>query len=465
MQGMGNVAKKAKLKELFGQQAATGMAALLDAFDTGKLQNRLNEIKTQSTGAAKNMADTMNDTLHGALGRMRSAFESIRIIIGDTLQNALRKLVEWITKLVTKIDAFMQAHPTLTKMIVALATAIMGVVSALLVVSGTMIAIKALMPIFSALRVKAIGAFLGITRVSGLAWTSLGKVIVRASYLAALAGLIYYAWQKNLFGVRNILQVFSAALKIVFAANSDGIAEIDAAIADQLKAAGLWDYAVSLGRIFWRIRQFFEGFVEGIRIGFVRVGNFFSRIGDFFAPLLSRLTDYTDALGLLKPIADSLSNVWRDWGKLIGEFVPYIIAAVVAFQGFHIVQGILGGVMGSVRALFALFATNPVTAALMLIGLVLMTLYFQFEGFRNFVNGIFENIVEVIGGVCNYILGFFQTIIGLITLDWGKMCEGMANMFKGFAKIVESVCNFVKNLIKGIGDGLRWIGLNVVIYI
>jgi len=458
LRGMGNVEKKAKLRNLFGTEASTGMAALLEAYDTGKLGERLEQIRKESAGASKNMADTMNDTVQGALGRMRSAFESLRITIGDTLKGAFRKLIDWITGLVTKIDAFMTAHPTLTKMIVRTAAVIMAVVSALLVVAGTMVAIKGLISIFGLFKKQALGALLGIVKGSGLAGASLGTILLKAANLAAIAALVYYAWQKNLFGIRKLLKVFSSALSMVFGANSEGITEVDAAVAEQLQAAGLWDYAVNLGKVFWRIRQFFEGFVEGIQIGFTKIGKIFSRLGDVFAPILHRFTDYTNALGLLEPIANSLSNIWRDWGKTIGELVPYIIAAIVAFKGFSIVKGIIGSIMGPIQSLFGLFATNPIIAALLLIGYVLMTCYFQFEGFRQHVIEIFNSLATIIGGVLDFILGIIQFFIGLVTGDFSKMKEGICNIFSGLAKFIEGTIGFIGKLINGIYDGILWIG-------
>ena len=458
LQGLSNTAKAEKLSDLFGVRASTSMAALLDAFDQGKLQKRFTEIREQATGAAKNMADTMNDTLHGALGRMNSAFESIRITIGDTLNNAFRKVVEWITSLVAKIDAFMQAHPTLTKMIIQVAAVIMGVVSALLVVVGTVVAIKGLIAIFGLFKKQALDALLGIVKGSGLAGASLGSIILKASRLAAIAGLIYYAWQKNLFGIRNILQVFSAALSMVFGANAEGITEVDSAVAEKLKAAGLWDYAVNLGKVFWRIRQFFEGFIEGIQIGFTKIGKAFSWLENLFGPVINNFLDLTGLLDFLKPIADSLSNTWRDWGKTLGELVPYVLIAIAAFKGFGIVKGIIGSVIGALQGLYAFVLANPITAALIVIGAALVYCYTQFEGFRANVMAIWESIVTFIGGWLQWLLGFFQLVIGIFTLDWGKMCEGMSNMFEGFGKIVEGTCEFISGLIKGIGDGLRWIG-------
>ena len=352
------------------------------------------------------------------------------------------------------------------------AAVLMGFLATMVAIGGTMLAIKGLISIFGLLKAKAVLAMTGITKYAGLAGLGLRGLLLGALRFAAIAGLVYLAWQKNLLGIRDIFQVFSAALSMVFGANAEGITEVDAAVAEKLKAAGLWDYAVNLGRVFWRIRQFFEGFVEGIGIGISKIGNLFSKIDSFLSPVFDGFLNLVGIFDFLKPVADSMSSMWRDWGKTLGEIAVYAVIAIAAFRGFKMISsviggvssvigtlhGMIGGVITALQGLYAFVLANPITAALIVIGAVLVYCYTQFEGFRANVMAIWDSIATFIGGVLQWLMGIFQFVIGIFTFDWGKMCEGMSNMFEGFGKAVEGVCNFISGLIGGIWDGLVWIG-------
>ena len=81
-----------------GRRAGTSLLVLAEG--AGDVQSLTNSYKV-SEGAAKAMADVMNDTTAGAMKRMTSALEGAAIVIGDALAPALSSVAKFITDLST----------------------------------------------------------------------------------------------------------------------------------------------------------------------------------------------------------------------------------------------------------------------------------------------------------------------------------------------------------------------------
>ena len=101
------------LSTIFGQQALTGMLALMEA-GPGKI-DELTESYKNCDGAAKEMADTINDNTKGSWIEFKSALEGAAIAIGDVLLPHLRKGIEWLTDMVS---AFANLDPAIQENIV-----------------------------------------------------------------------------------------------------------------------------------------------------------------------------------------------------------------------------------------------------------------------------------------------------------------------------------------------------------
>lgn len=132
-----------------------------------------------SDGAAKNMADTMNDNAKGAIKEFKSAMEDLSITIGDTFLDELTDGIKGVTDFVREFGEFAKEHPQLVGGIMAVIAIIGGLLGALggvgLAVSAISTAFGALAPIFT-----AVGSVLSIGLAPILA------------ILGAIASVIYF---------------------------------------------------------------------------------------------------------------------------------------------------------------------------------------------------------------------------------------------------------------------------------
>lgn len=114
-------------------------------------------------GAAKEMQDIKLDTFTGQIQLLESAYDGLRVSIGEDLMPVLGMLVEGLTDVLTAANGLVEENPAVTAAIVGVTTALaalaIGAVATSTVVTGTLI--PALMAAFSnpvLLAVAAIGA-------------------------------------------------------------------------------------------------------------------------------------------------------------------------------------------------------------------------------------------------------------------------------------------------------------------
>ena len=117
MKGMGEADQMKHLSNIFGTQASAGMLALMKAAETGKWEE-LNEELRNADGAAKKIADRMNETARGAMKRLDSATQNLIIDIGNVLLPTFTGGVETLAKFAGGLSELAQRFPVVTKVIV-----------------------------------------------------------------------------------------------------------------------------------------------------------------------------------------------------------------------------------------------------------------------------------------------------------------------------------------------------------
>jgi hypothetical protein len=114
---MGNIERAAHLKNIFGEEAGSGMAELIAKQGTGALTTLLGELQNVQGENAK-MASTRADNIDGDLKGMRSAWEEVGIGIADVNEGPLRESIQSITRVVRSVGQWIKANPELVAQIV-----------------------------------------------------------------------------------------------------------------------------------------------------------------------------------------------------------------------------------------------------------------------------------------------------------------------------------------------------------
>lgn len=100
--GLSSAEQTSLAKTVAGQEAMAGLLAIVNAApeDFDKLTKAVNN----STGASKDMADTMTDTVNGQITLLKSKVEGIMIKIFENASGAIREAIDQISKALDKVD-------------------------------------------------------------------------------------------------------------------------------------------------------------------------------------------------------------------------------------------------------------------------------------------------------------------------------------------------------------------------
>lgn len=85
-----------------GMDAQKGLLAILNA--TEEDYRKISEAVNNADGASQRMADTMQDNLAGAMTRLQSAADGVKLSLGERLKPYLMDLAEWLTDKMPDIE-------------------------------------------------------------------------------------------------------------------------------------------------------------------------------------------------------------------------------------------------------------------------------------------------------------------------------------------------------------------------
>ena len=169
--------------DIAGLRGYNGLLAIINATD--EQFEELYEDIQNADGAAKKMADTRLDNLKGDVTLLKSAFESLKITLGERFSPTLRVAVDDATSLVQKTSEFVENHPRIVEGIELITVAVGGATTALTIAAGVLKAIAAIKMVVDlmsggALITMGIGAVVGIM---GTLYLKLKAVREEASHM------------------------------------------------------------------------------------------------------------------------------------------------------------------------------------------------------------------------------------------------------------------------------------------
>ena len=362
--GMGKADKLGILNKIFGSVAGGGMLAIMDGVANGRLTELENALYNCS-GAAKEMAERMNATAKGAMLRLESATEGLRIAIGDHLLPIYTKVIDKIAQLKGWLTQQIRAHPTLTKVILGTIGAFTTFISVVLIAVGTLASVGGAMKLWKNVKPLITIAMDSIKKQAKGAMLSLKGMSVPILGLIALAGALYYAYQKNLFGIRDMFEAISEGFTFALNADDKGIIAVEQETVERLKKAGNLENALNMGAVFYRFREFWHGIEEGALTVINNIKEALKGIGEWFNEHITKWLGennfFSDFLKMFKP--DSSAKDWKNWGKIVGAAITSFLGLALAIKAVSIAMSLLT------------LASNPVF--LLLTALVAIMAYYK----------------------------------------------------------------------------------------
>lgn len=410
-----NAAERAAVTtELFGKFGTTAVqnvseqlkALVRNRDDIETVEEAIAFMRAQLAGAegtAKQFAAGLNDTFAGAVTLLGGTIETLAIVIGEPIANALKPVIQGLTQALNFLLVAFNDLPGPVKTVFGILAIGVGAVAAL-----------------GAAGIAAAGAYTLLAPAVSAAATVVAGFVVAALPVIATIGLIGGAVALLVVGVRenfmglgdlwdNTVGRIVLLTKSLIQLFSSG--ELSGSVLDELNKvenSGIKRFAITLFQVGFRIKRFFQGIVQGLtetlgppirRIGrvFVRLGTAMGRV---FSAVLGVFTRIGQALGLVskkgaeaaaKTPSASFFNaalkVARVFGTVLGftlDLVTMVVDAV-AFGVELIATGLEKLIeLGDEFGVFEAIADFIIE---------------QFRRVADFVEGVFEFILDAIDTV------------------------------------------------------------------
>ncbi|EOV9017198.1 phage tail tape measure protein [Cronobacter muytjensii] len=193
--GLGTAQRGEYLKTIFGEEASSSAAVLMQAATSGRLDALTAAFKA-SDGKTEELVKVMQSNLGGDFKEFQSAYEAVGTDLFDQQESSLRKLVQTATRYVLRLDKWIKDNKALAgtlTTIAGVATAVIGVVGAIGLVAW---------PVVTGLNaIIAVAGSLGtiFTAVGGAIATAIGAltwpIVAVVAAIVAGALLIRKYWQ------------------------------------------------------------------------------------------------------------------------------------------------------------------------------------------------------------------------------------------------------------------------------
>lgn len=324
MGGLSEAEQAQAAATLFGQEAMSGMLAVINASDSD--YEKLTSAIYGADGAAQQMADTMLDNLSGQLTLFKSALEGLAIQFGEILMPYIKQFVQWLQNLVQKLQ---EMTPEQKEQIVKWAAFAAAIGPVLLAVGKLVTGIGNVISVFGKLKtaIPAVkGALVAVKgAIAGISAPVVAVVAVIGTLVAAFATL----WKTN-EEFRNKITAIWNQIKGTFDKLCQGIV-------DRLNKLG-FDFE-NIGEVLkaiWKgfcdfLAPIFEGVFQNIANTFDTIVNVILGILDFFIAIFTG--DWEGAWDAIKGIFESIWNGIVAWFQNIGNTLLGILDAICGWFG------------------------------------------------------------------------------------------------------------------------------------
>ena len=444
---------------LGGQEAMSGLLAIVNASDDDF--DKLSDAIYSCDGAAKRMADTMNDNLQGQITILKSGLEGLGISLYENMEAPLKEVVKEAQNMVQQLqDAFNnggldEVVSTVGDIFAKIVEKAASAAPDLIDVASDMIqsfltGINNNLPNIASAGVDIVTS-LGSALIenTGLLWST--GVALLAEVLSGLADNM----PQLVESAKDALSQFGSAL-VEYAPS---IGESAAKIVSYLASAVI----ENLPQIIEVGKQIVQGFITGIEQEFPGLGTFLSGLFDGFASTLAPIA---------QTVVDALSNIFsaldgadpetmEALGKAIGTIAASIAALKVASEvvgGVKSLLSVLGGFGKTARSIIGIVPKVVEGFQLLSGGAgtfseVLALEFPKLAGIVTKVTGSFGTLVSTISGIFTKI----GAVVGPAISKIASLISSIGPTIAGIGAVIGGAVMAVTNFFGMLKDGFSWV--------
>lgn len=370
---------------LAGQEGMSGLLSLLSLSqgEYDKLADSMNNCK----GVAEDTAKTMLDNFGGQLTMLKSSLEGVAIQFGEVLLPYFKNFVDWVQKVVMRLQSMTKEQKEQVVKWAAIAWAIPPIIWAYGKLTST---IGKLMSVFGAVP-KVIG-----TVQKDFKLLQLGITHIQEGFALSRAGF------SGLGKEASVLGSFLGGLS-----------------APMIASAAAVGVLVTAFMTLWKTNEQFRNNMTAT----------FKEITASFSAFFSGISERFSALGIsLESIVNVIKSVWLGFCNLLAPIFESAFSQVST-----VINTVLNVILGIVDVFIGVFTGNW-TQAWNGVKEIFSSVW---EG----IKASFSNVGSLLGGVANSILSWFGTSLSGI---WSSITGFFANMG---SSIVNAVSSFAINIV------------------
>lgn len=468
MKDMDDTQKAAYLSAIFGQEAVSGMLALM-ASGPDEIE-KMTKALEESEGASEKAADQMLDGWAGALVKAQSAMDVAARTMTDALAPALEKVADLVYWLSVKFSVFPQPVQTAIAGFGAFSTVGLVLLTLLGILANS---IGGIVQVFGMLGTKlfsATGSATFFTRTLTMLRTGLslltGPIGIVISIITALIAVFVHMYQENESFREKVNEVWDAIkekIELAVEAISTFIQDVFGNVVewwkenqDQIREAteNVWtwiqDFLSLAFEVILSIFEFVWPFIELIIIdtwesikgtieGAITI---ILGIIDLFSSLFTG--DWTGLWEAIKQILSGAVQVL--WNLVNLWFIGKILKIGKTFANFF--KNIFSTVWNAIKSIFS--------RSLNVVKNVVST---GFNAVRNITNTIMNGVRNVISTVWNGIRNVISRVVSgirnVVSKGWNGIRSVTSSVFNRVRSIASSVWNSIKNVISRVVNSIR----------
>ena len=421
-----------KLKNLSQEERTRGLSDIFNKTDlksvnallanSGERFDELSGYIDNASGAAADMADTMNNNLSGQLTLLKSGLEGAAISIGNSLMPVIKVLVEWINNLVTW---FNNLNPGIQTAITIFGLVVAAIGPVLLIVGQLCIAIGGLITFFG-----AGGAGAGILSAAIAAITGpIGITIAAITALIAIGVLLYKNWDEI---KAKCTQIWQNNIKPTVEKVTNTLKSFLSAAWNGIKAflATCWELLGKLASTIW----------NGIKNSIETVCNTIKNV----------------VTTIWNGIKTATSSVWEGIKTLISSVVNSIKSVIESvFSSIKaVVSNIFNGIKSVISTVWSAIQ-SAVTTYVNAVRSVIQSVFSAIQGIISATsNGWKATIQAVWNGIKSVVSTGVNAVKSVISSVWSGLQSILVAPFKAAQSVISGILSGISNSISTVKNAI-----------
>lgn len=412
---------------LFGANAYTGLIAVL-----GTSEERYNELRDaiiDAEGATRDMYDVMTDNLQGSLTTLDSALYELKRSFGALIAEALRPVVDWLTKVVNWFNDLTDEQKRAIIQIAAVAAAI----GPLLLVLGKL--------------ATAIGFILSHPVIA-----IIGAVIAAIIWLwntnEDFRNAVINIWEKIKEGVGNAVN----AIKTFFTETLPDAIKVLIKWFQELPGK-IWDAITSaVDRVMEWGANIYDAFTTW-------VSNTIDAVVTWFKELPGKISDaISSAIQRIAEWGSNVKNTFTEWVtntiQAVQDFfsdLPYKIGYAIGFAittvavwAKELHETFATNIAATIEAVFNWFKELP--------GKIWDAIIDAVTRVKEWSNRVHETMIENVKNTIIAVIDWFKTVPGQI---WDAIVSAITRIKEWSNQVHQTMINNVKNTITAVVDWFK----------